>query len=111
MGADGKPRACAPTSNPSQPSGREQNDVYARILMTAKAPSVLLALFCCLGTPCSANAAELGDANWPQFRGPNAAGVSTNQGLPDRWSATNNVVWKSDLQGRSWSSPIVWGDR
>jgi outer membrane protein assembly factor BamB len=49
--------------------------------------------------------------NWPQFRGPNASGVSTNVNLPDKWSATENVAWKTDLPGRSWSSPIVWGDR
>jgi len=49
--------------------------------------------------------------NWPQFRGPDARGVSENSGLPDRWSATDNVVWKTDIPGRGWSSPIVWGDR
>jgi outer membrane protein assembly factor BamB len=49
--------------------------------------------------------------HWPQFRGPNAAGVSTNAHLPDTWSATDNVAWKTDLPGRSWSSPIVWGER
>jgi outer membrane protein assembly factor BamB len=49
--------------------------------------------------------------NWPQFRGPEARGVSENKGLPDRWSATENVAWKTDLPGRGWSSPIVWGDR
>ncbi len=48
---------------------------------------------------------------WPQFRGPNAAGISTNAHLPVRWSATENVAWKTDLPGRSWSSPIVWGER
>ena len=47
--------------------------------------------------------------NWPQFRGPGAAGISTNAGLPDKWSATENVAWKTDLAGRSWSSPVVWG--
>ncbi len=49
--------------------------------------------------------------NWPQLRGPGAAGLSDNSGLPDKWSATENVAWKTDLPGRSWSSPIVWGDR
>lgn len=48
---------------------------------------------------------------WPQFRGPNAAGIADGQGLPDRWSATENVAWKQDLPGRGWSSPIVWGSR
>jgi len=53
-----------------------------------------------------------GAANdWPQFRGPNGSGVSTDPHLPDKWSATENVSWKTDLPGRSWSSPIVWGDR
>ena len=52
-----------------------------------------------------------GQTNWPQFRGSNAAGVSTNVDVPDKWSATENVLWKNDLPGRSWSSPIVWGDR
>ena len=49
--------------------------------------------------------------NWPQFRGLDAAGVSENSRLPDRWSATENVAWKTDIAGRAWSSPIVWGDR
>ena len=56
-------------------------------------------------------AAAGGDSNWPQFRGPDAAGASTNANLPAKWSATENVAWKTDLPGRSWSSPIVWGDR
>jgi len=46
--------------------------------------------------------------HWPQFRGPQAAGVSSNPDLPNQWSATENVEWKTDLPGRSWSSPIVW---
>jgi outer membrane protein assembly factor BamB len=59
----------------------------------------------------SATRAGAGSAHWPQFRGPNAAGVSVNPRLPDTWSATENVAWKTDLPGRSWSSPIVWGER
>jgi outer membrane protein assembly factor BamB len=49
------------------------------------------------------------EANWPQFRGPDAAGISASTNLPEKWSATENVAWKTDLPGRSWSSPIVWG--
>ena len=49
--------------------------------------------------------------NWPQFRGPGALGVSTNTGLPDKWSATEHVVWKTPIPGRGWSSPVVWGNR
>ncbi|MEX2168625.1 MAG: PQQ-binding-like beta-propeller repeat protein [Pirellulales bacterium] len=49
--------------------------------------------------------------NWPQFRGPGSRGVAGGANLPDRWSATENVAWKTDVPGRGWSSPIVWGDR
>jgi outer membrane protein assembly factor BamB len=61
--------------------------------------------------PCALCVQAFASDNWPQFRGPNASGVSTNINLPDKWSATENVAWKTDLPGRSWSSPIVWGDR
>jgi outer membrane protein assembly factor BamB len=59
-----------------------------------------------LATPSEAN-----DENWPQFRGAGARGVSMNTKLPDRWSATENVEWKTEIPGRGWSSPIAWGDR
>ncbi|HEV3083329.1 MAG TPA: PQQ-binding-like beta-propeller repeat protein, partial [Gemmataceae bacterium] len=48
--------------------------------------------------------------NWPQFRGP-AAGVSDGNELPDTWGPTKNVAWKTDIPGRGWSSPVVWGDK
>lgn len=48
---------------------------------------------------------------WPQFRGPNSSPVADGAGLPDTWSATENVVWKSEIPGRGWSCPIVWADR
>ena len=50
--------------------------------------------------------------NWPQFRGHDARGViDSPTNLPTKWSAEENVVWKSELPGRGWSSPIVWQDR
>lgn len=49
--------------------------------------------------------------NWPQFRGPSGQGESPEKGLPLHWSDTENVVWKTDVPGTGWSSPIVWGDR
>lgn len=49
--------------------------------------------------------------NWPQFRGPNGQGHSAETGLPLKWSATENIAWRTELPGESWSSPIVWGDR
>jgi outer membrane protein assembly factor BamB len=38
-------------------------------------------------------------------------GVADNPNLPDTWSATENVAWKTDIKGRGWSSPIVWGEK
>ncbi|HKW97627.1 MAG TPA: PQQ-binding-like beta-propeller repeat protein [Bryobacteraceae bacterium] len=48
---------------------------------------------------------------WPQFRGPLSNGVADDPKLPDSWSATRNVVWKTEIPGSGWSSPVVWGDR
>jgi outer membrane protein assembly factor BamB len=45
--------------------------------------------------------------DWPQFRGPTGQGHSTERGLPLEWSETRNVVWKTPLAGRGWSSPVV----
>ena len=47
---------------------------------------------------------------WPQWRGPTQDGVSTERGLPDKWSATENVAWKVALPAYSGSTPIIWGD-
>ncbi len=49
--------------------------------------------------------------NWPQFRGPESSGVADDPKLPDSWSSTKNVVWKTEIPGSGWSSPVVWGDR
>lgn len=52
-----------------------------------------------------------GALHWPQFRGPGSRGVARGSNLPDSWSATENVSWKTDIPGRGWSSPIVCGNR
>src|SRR5688572_16674414 len=49
--------------------------------------------------------------NWPHWRGPSATGVSSETGLPVRWSDTENIAWKSEFRGVGISTPIVWGDR
>jgi outer membrane protein assembly factor BamB len=52
------------------------------------------------------------DNNWPQFRGSRSLGTAADApSLPETWSTTQNVVWKTDIPGRGWSSPVVWGDR
>jgi outer membrane protein assembly factor BamB len=49
--------------------------------------------------------------DWPHWRGPLISGVSSERGLPERWSDTENVAWKAPLDGLGISSPIVWRDR
>ena len=52
--------------------------------------------------------APAGAQDWTQFRGPRAAGVvADNQARPERWSATENVAWRTPLPGLGWSSPVV----
>ncbi len=34
----------------------------------------------------------------------------TGSAVPEKWSATENVRWKTSIPGQGWSSPIVWGD-
>jgi outer membrane protein assembly factor BamB len=55
--------------------------------------------------------ASVNAENWPQFRGPTGQGHSAETGIPLRWSATENIAWKTELPGEAWSSPIVWNDR
>jgi len=49
--------------------------------------------------------------NWPQWRGPEGSGISNEKNLPSEWSPTKNIKWKTPIEGRSHSSPIVWGNR
>lgn len=50
-------------------------------------------------------------ADWPEFRGPTRDGHSDAKGLAVKWSPEKNVVWKTPLPGKAWSSPIVAGGR
>jgi outer membrane protein assembly factor BamB len=49
--------------------------------------------------------------DWPEFRGPTGQGISTERGLPLEWSESRNVIWKTKVPGRGWSSPVVSGGR
>jgi outer membrane protein assembly factor BamB len=48
--------------------------------------------------------------NWPRFRGAEGGVATDHPSLPEVWGPSQNVVWAIDVPGRSWSSPIVWGD-
>lgn len=48
--------------------------------------------------------------NWPQWRGANGQGISTETNLPTEWGTGKNIAWKTALP-HGYSSPVVWGDR
>ena len=50
------------------------------------------------------------DEEWPRFRGSNGGVAADHPSLPDQWGPAQNIVWKIDVPGRSWSSPVIWGD-
>jgi outer membrane protein assembly factor BamB len=47
--------------------------------------------------------------NWPQWRGPELTGATTEQHLPSHWT-DKDVAWSTPLPGPSAATPVVWGD-
>ncbi|MDR2037768.1 MAG: PQQ-binding-like beta-propeller repeat protein, partial [Bacteroidales bacterium] len=68
----------------------------------------ILLCVCCVFVFVTVSAQE--QENWPRFRGPNGQGISNAKDLPVRWSAEENIAWKTNIPGEAWSSPIVWND-
>jgi outer membrane protein assembly factor BamB len=79
---------------------------FARFIF-APAPSrcfpALLLIFLCL-------IVRAGD-DWPQFRGPEGNGHSAAHDLPLKWSETKNIIWKTPIHDRGWSSPVIYGNQ
>ena len=62
----------------------------------------------CVIFACQFAAAD--DGNWNQFRGPRGDGTSTATNLPVTFGeGSPEIVWKTPVPGRAWSSPVVWG--
>ena len=58
-------------------------------------------------------AASAAAGSWPSFRGAEAAGIASDQKIPDRWDPKTgeNILWRTPIPGLAHSSPIVWGHR
>jgi outer membrane protein assembly factor BamB len=58
-------------------------------------------------------AVEPDRGSWTQWRGPNGSGIAADASVPLEWDATanRNILWKTEIEGRGHSSPVVWGDR
>jgi len=50
-------------------------------------------------------------SGWTHFRGSNLNGISEDTLVPVHWSDTTNIVWRTDVRGRGWSSPVVLGNQ
>ena len=37
--------------------------------------------------------------DWLEFRGPGGLGISASKDVPLRWSAAQNLVWKTEMPG------------
>jgi outer membrane protein assembly factor BamB len=48
--------------------------------------------------------------NWPQWRGPNGDGISSETSVPAQWGTSQNVAWKTRILGEGHSSPVVFGN-
>jgi outer membrane protein assembly factor BamB len=57
------------------------------------------------------SASALSAHDWPEFRGATGQGNSPAKDVPIRWSATENVAWKTVIPGGGWSSPVLVNDR
>ena len=74
-------------------------------------PTALMGLLCAV-LPLegqSTGKAGAGAANWHQWRGPEANGVSRTATPPTTWSEKDNIRWKVEIAGKGGATPIVWG--
>ena len=64
----------------------------------------------CLVLLCSGST-TLWSADWPEFRGPDQQGHSTETGLPVTWTESEHITWKTPIEGLGWSSPAIVGSQ
>ncbi len=48
---------------------------------------------------------------WTHFRGSRLDAISEVENAPTNWSVESNILWKTEIHGRGWSSPVVWEDQ
>lgn len=67
----------------------------------------LTVMFVAAAARCGSAAAEA-LPSWNQWRGPAGQGHAPSaKDLPRRWSETENVAWKTPVEGKGWSSPAL----
>lgn len=73
--------------------------------MNLKLPILLFSVFSCV-----LSFAQIQE-NWTHFRGSNLDGHSLSEKAPVQWSENEQVIWKTEIRGAAWSSPVVFGDQ
>ena len=49
--------------------------------------------------------------NWTHLRGSNLDGHSASKNVPVNWNDSTNILWKTEIRGVAWSSPVVYGNQ
>lgn len=51
------------------------------------------------------------DSNWTHFRGTNLNGIADAGNAPLKWGEDQNMKWKTEIHGKGWSSPVIFGNQ
>jgi outer membrane protein assembly factor BamB len=95
-------------SLPAEDSSRSNLYMNAYVLIRSPLSAKTALSLALLATSFLHSPAQAGD--WPQWRGPDGSGVSSEKNVPIKWSPTQNVRWKTPIPGEGHSSPVVSGD-
>ncbi len=49
--------------------------------------------------------------NWTHFRGSDLRAIAAGEAVPVTWDEETNILWKTAIHGRAWSSPVVYGNQ
>ena len=67
--------------------------------------TVIYTFFLLAGMACQSS------GDWTHFRGSDLDGISHDKSAPINWTDTENIAWKTALEGRGWSSPVVYKEQ
>lgn len=49
--------------------------------------------------------------SWTHFRGNDLNGIVEEGTFATTWNDSTNIIWKAEIRGKGWSSPVVYGDQ
>lgn len=102
------PRFSLPGFESVSPSRRDalpSADRRAVSVVVARAGSALLAALLVLFVAAAPVAAQ---GEWPQLLGPSGDGHAPATRTATEFGESRNVVWKTEIHGKGWSSPVIW---